>query len=113
VEKAEIDAKVWLQPELKVASKSGFSMKVIASKSRRARLYDYSDDELRRLSGPILDIANRAAKTHVIFNNCFEDQGQRHARALMNILEEQYQPLLMSKGHYAITSDSACLCRQT
>ena len=54
--------------------------------------YDYSDDELRELSGPIRDIANRAAKTHVIFNNCFEDQGQRIARALMNILEEQHQP---------------------
>jgi len=48
--------------------------------------YDYSDDELGQLSGPIRDISSRAAKTHVIFNNCFEDQGQRNARALMDIL---------------------------
>jgi uncharacterized protein YecE (DUF72 family) len=54
--------------------------------------YDCSDDALRKLSGPILDIANRAAKTHVIFKNSFEDQAQRNARALVNILGEQYQP---------------------
>lgn len=48
--------------------------------------YDYSGDELAQLSGPIRDISNRTAKTHVIFNNCFEDQGQRNARTLMDIL---------------------------
>ncbi|MFL9910085.1 DUF72 domain-containing protein [Paraburkholderia sp. RL17-337-BIB-A] len=48
--------------------------------------YDYSNDELGQLSGPIRDISSRAAKTHVIFNNCFEDQGQRNARTLMEIL---------------------------
>lgn len=48
--------------------------------------YDYSDDELRQLSTPIRDISNRAVRTHVIFNNCREDQGQRNARTLIEIL---------------------------
>ncbi|MFL9961743.1 DUF72 domain-containing protein [Paraburkholderia sediminicola] len=48
--------------------------------------YDYSDDELTELSEPIRDISSRVVKTHVIFNNCREDQGQRNARTLMDIL---------------------------
>ena len=50
--------------------------------------YDYSDEELDELSVPIRAIATRAGRTHVIFNNCFEDQGQRNARTLMRILGE-------------------------
>ena len=48
--------------------------------------YDYSDAELEELSVPIRAIASRAAQTHVIFNNCFEDQGQRNALTLMRML---------------------------
>ncbi|MEW6346602.1 MAG: DUF72 domain-containing protein [Paraburkholderia sp.] len=48
--------------------------------------YDYSEAELDELAGSIRTIATRAAKAHVIFNNCFEDQGQRNAKTLMNIL---------------------------
>ena len=48
--------------------------------------YDYSDEELRELSAPILAIAAQVETTHVIFNNCFEDQGQRNARSMMRIL---------------------------
>ncbi|KXU83899.1 hypothetical protein CI15_25575 [Paraburkholderia monticola] len=48
--------------------------------------YDYSDNELAQISGPIRDVSRRTAKTHVIFNNCREDQGQRNARTLMKIL---------------------------
>jgi uncharacterized protein YecE (DUF72 family) len=48
--------------------------------------YDYSDEELDELSVPIRAIATRAGRTHVIFNNCFEDQGQRNAQTLMRIL---------------------------
>lgn len=47
--------------------------------------YDYSEEELSGLAVPIRAIAGRAAKTHVIFNNCFEDQGQRNARTLMSL----------------------------
>ncbi|MFM0307742.1 DUF72 domain-containing protein [Paraburkholderia sp. RL17-383-BIF-A] len=48
--------------------------------------YDYGNDELTELAGPIRNIASRVARTHLIFNNCFEDQGQRNARTLMDIL---------------------------
>jgi hypothetical protein len=34
----------------------------------------------------ILQIAKQVERTHVIFNNNFEDQGQRNARTLMGIL---------------------------
>jgi uncharacterized protein YecE (DUF72 family) len=48
--------------------------------------YDYSDNELRELAVPIQALARDAETTHVVFNNCFEDQGQRNARTLMNML---------------------------
>ncbi|SDG25138.1 DUF72 domain-containing protein [Paraburkholderia phenazinium] len=48
--------------------------------------YDYSEAELGELAVSIRAIADRAAKTHVIFNNCFEDQGQRNALTLMGML---------------------------
>jgi len=48
--------------------------------------YDYSDDELTDLAGPIRDIAARVMSTHVLFNNNFEDQGQRNAWKLAGIL---------------------------
>jgi len=48
--------------------------------------YDYSYDELAALAGPIRDIAARVMSTHVIFNNNFEDQGQRNAWTLARIL---------------------------
>ncbi|MGF6968713.1 uncharacterized protein YecE (DUF72 family) [Paraburkholderia sp. WC7.3g] len=48
--------------------------------------YDYSDEELSELAVPIRSIASHVAKTHVIFNNCFEDQGQRNARNLTQTL---------------------------
>ena len=48
--------------------------------------YDYSDDELTGLAPSIRAIATRAGRTHVIFNNCFEDQGQRNARTLTDFL---------------------------
>lgn len=48
--------------------------------------YDYSDAELDELAVSIRAIASRAARTHVIFNNCFEDQGQRNALTLTRML---------------------------
>lgn len=48
--------------------------------------YDYSEAELTELAASIRHLAPRAGQTHVIFNNCFEDQGQRNARSLMGIL---------------------------
>jgi uncharacterized protein YecE (DUF72 family) len=58
-----------------------------AGASASARFnYDYSDAELDELVASIRAIATRAAKTHVIFNNCFEDQGQRNALTMMGML---------------------------
>ncbi|WP_144151342.1 DUF72 domain-containing protein [Paraburkholderia sp. BCC1885] len=48
--------------------------------------YDYNDAELDELAASIRTIAPRAAKTHVIFNNCFEDQGQRNALSMIGRL---------------------------
>jgi uncharacterized protein YecE (DUF72 family) len=52
--------------------------------------YDYNEAELTELAVPIRAIATRAGRTHVIFNNCFEDQGQRNARTLMEILGNDF-----------------------
>jgi len=55
--------------------------------------YDYDDHELGELAAMILQIAKQVERTHVIFNNNFEDQGQRNARTLMGILGgEAIQP---------------------
>jgi uncharacterized protein YecE (DUF72 family) len=48
--------------------------------------YDYSDDELAALAAQIRKIAAYVAQTHVLFNNNYEDQGQRNARTLMSLL---------------------------
>lgn len=48
--------------------------------------YDYSDAELEELADQINAIAAIAARTQCIFNNNWEDQGQRNARTLMGIL---------------------------
>lgn len=50
--------------------------------------YDYPDAELRALAPPIRGLAARALEVHVIFNNNYEDQGQRNARTLTAALEE-------------------------
>jgi len=48
--------------------------------------YDYSDEELQRLVEPIRRLAQGVLETHVVFNNNMEDQGQRNARKLQDIL---------------------------
>ncbi|CAN7318171.1 DUF72 domain-containing protein [Rhizobacter sp. LjRoot28] len=48
--------------------------------------YDYPEDELRGLAVPIRQLSQKAAFTHVIFNNNMEDQGQRNALTLMGLL---------------------------
>ena len=46
--------------------------------------YDYNEVELQSLGKMIAAIP--AATVHVVFNNNFEDQGQRNARTLTTIL---------------------------
>ena len=49
--------------------------------------YDYADDELRQLVPDIVSLERRAELVQVIFNNNYEDQGQRNATTLMNMLQ--------------------------
>ena len=48
--------------------------------------YDYSDSELTTLASSIDELSNRVARVHVIFNNNYEDQGQRNAATLRRLL---------------------------
>lgn len=48
--------------------------------------YDYSDEELTALAAPIQQLARSAAQVHAIFNNNFEDQGQRNGQTLMKLI---------------------------
>ncbi|WP_372528096.1 DUF72 domain-containing protein [Piscinibacter sp.] len=48
--------------------------------------YDYSDSELADLSQHIARLSASTAMTHVVFNNNMEDQGQRNAKSLMDVL---------------------------
>ncbi len=48
--------------------------------------YDYSDAELAELVPKLERLALTAMQTHVIFNNNMEDQGQRNARSLTDLL---------------------------
>lgn len=48
--------------------------------------YDYTQGELEGLADPITRLSTRVDRTHVIFNNNFEDQGPRNAATLMGIL---------------------------
>ena len=46
--------------------------------------YDYTDDELRGFAKQIESVG--ASSVHVVFNNNYEDQGQRNARTLMTMV---------------------------
>ncbi|MGZ5184585.1 MAG: DUF72 domain-containing protein [Caldimonas sp.] len=48
--------------------------------------YDYSRDELAEFVPRLEQLALTALQTHVIFNNNMEDQGQRNARSLIDLL---------------------------
>jgi uncharacterized protein YecE (DUF72 family) len=51
--------------------------------------YDYSEDELRDLAQDIKEVAPKVSSMHVLFNNNYQDQGQRGARTLTNLLESK------------------------
>jgi uncharacterized protein YecE (DUF72 family) len=64
-----------------------WNKKGLTSSSQRFD-YDYSEDELRDLAGEIDVLASKATTTHVLCNINYQDQGQRAARTLTQILEE-------------------------
>jgi uncharacterized protein YecE (DUF72 family) len=48
--------------------------------------YDYTSDELQSISGHVQEIAGNVETTHVLFNNNYQDQGQRGALEMTAIL---------------------------
>jgi len=48
--------------------------------------YDYDTEDLAAFVAPIQRLEEQAIEVHVIFNNNYEDQGQRNARTLMQAL---------------------------
>ena len=48
--------------------------------------YDYSNSELAVLAASISELACRVDRVHVIFNNNYQDQGQRNASTLSRLL---------------------------
>ena len=49
--------------------------------------YDYNTAELTDLAKMIRQLGTQADLTQVIFNNNYEDQGQRNARELTRLLD--------------------------
>lgn len=54
--------------------------------------YDYTQLELEGLTEGIRRMGGAAGEVHVIFNNNYEDQGQRNARTMMEILGDDAVP---------------------
>ena len=48
--------------------------------------YEYRQDELQEIAGQVQTLAPKAQTTHVLFNNNYQDQGQRGAAALVELL---------------------------
>jgi len=48
--------------------------------------YDYEDAELAEISGAVQGLAHDADAVHVLFNNNYQDQGQRGARTLTSMI---------------------------
>lgn len=48
--------------------------------------YDYSEDELSEVAQDVSALANRVSRVTVIFNNNYQDQGQRNATTLSRLL---------------------------
>jgi uncharacterized protein YecE (DUF72 family) len=65
-----------------------WNLKGLKSSSQRFD-YDYDEQELQSLAQDIKQLAPKAATTHVLFNNNYQDQGQRGAQTLTRLLESQ------------------------
>jgi uncharacterized protein YecE (DUF72 family) len=84
---------VWeiTNPELAVVRLHGrnhgtWNLKGLKASSQRFD-YDYNEGELEELAGQVRTIAPKARRVHVLFNNNYEDQGQRGAAALAQLLQ--------------------------
>lgn len=62
-----------------------YNIKGAASAAERFD-YDYPDPELREIMLEVVRLAYKVRNTHVIFNNCDEDKGQRNGITFMKML---------------------------
>ena len=83
---------VWevTNPDLSVVRLHGrnhgtWNRKGLTASSQRFN-YDYNEVELKEIGEQVQTLARKVETTHVLFNNNYQDQGQRGARALTNIL---------------------------
>lgn len=51
--------------------------------------YDYAEQALAALASDIRQLATKVGEVQVVFNNNFEDQGQRNARTLIGLLQSK------------------------
>lgn len=65
-----------------------WNLKGLTASSQRFN-YDYSDEELTGISHDVKVLSSKVQTTHVLFNNNYQDQGQRGARMLTNLLASQ------------------------
>ncbi len=54
--------------------------------------YDYSEDELREWLGRLKELADKARKTYLFFNNCHAGQAARNAKLMQELLRQQRLP---------------------
>jgi uncharacterized protein YecE (DUF72 family) len=54
--------------------------------------YEYGDAELTELAAEIVRLGYKARNTHVVFNNCDEDKGQRNGISMMKLLGTSWPP---------------------
>jgi uncharacterized protein YecE (DUF72 family) len=62
-------------------------MKGLSSSAERFN-YDYTTDELTDIARMTRELSRQAELTQVIFNNNYEDQGQRNGREMIALLAE-------------------------
>jgi uncharacterized protein YecE (DUF72 family) len=64
-----------------------WNLKGLSSSAERFN-YDYTTEELTELARLTRELSRQAEMTQVIFNNNYEDQGQRNGREMMKLLAE-------------------------
>lgn len=86
---------VWeiTNPELAIVRLHGrnhrtWNRKGLASSSQRFD-YDYAPGELAEIAQGVKALSAKARQVHVLFNINYQDQGQRGARALTNLLDPE------------------------
>ncbi|MGH8490591.1 MAG: DUF72 domain-containing protein [Gammaproteobacteria bacterium] len=66
-------------------NKEMWEKKALSSAAERFN-YLYSQAELRNLARYATELAEKAAETHALFNNCYRDYGQRNAMEFQRLL---------------------------